>query len=281
MARKIELIEKEILDNIAAEPTLAPILTSTSKRAIYRLYAFIISTAIGVLEQLIDIFEANVEATAAAASPASLAWIQKQAFLFQYSTDVPQIIQLINFAPSYPMVDATLRIISRASVTTDLSNSVIVKVATGEPPVALSTDQATALQSYINQVGAAGITYVVKSSNPDQLYLQASVYYRGLYSSVIRANVILAIDTYLSKLDFGGKLKIGDMEQAIRNVDGVTDIILENVQARADTMAFMTGTYLVLNNAIIARLWPTVSGYMISETTTGKTLADTLTFIPE
>ena len=67
MARSVSLIQQQMLDNIAADATLSTLLTSTSKRAVYRLFTFIVAVAINALEQLIDIFTASVEATAAAA----------------------------------------------------------------------------------------------------------------------------------------------------------------------------------------------------------------------
>ena len=270
-----------MLDNIAADSTLGTLLTSTSKRAIYRLWTYIVAVAINALEQLMDIFTANVEATAAAAAPATPAWLQAQIFRFQYSSTTPQVVQLINFAPAYPVVDETLRIITRCSVTTNLSSQVVIKVATGEPPAALSAPQLSALQSYLAEIGMAGVVYNVVSEASDKLYVQANVFYQGQYSAVIQADVIQAINTYLAALPFNGQVKITDLEDAITGVEGVTDVVLVNVRARANGTAFASGSYLVQNQQTISRLWNTVAGYMVGETTAGNTLADSLTFIAE
>jgi hypothetical protein len=184
-------------------------------------------------------------------------------------------------APTYPIIDESLRIVTRCSVTTDLANSVIIKVAKSDPPQALTSNELTALQSYVNVIGAAGITYSVRSLNSDKLYIQAQVFYNGQYSDVISANVIQAINNFLSQLPFNGQMRVSDLEQAVRGVAGVTDVLLQNVQARADSVAFGSGTYLVQNNQVISRLWPTVAGYMVGETTSGQTLTDSLLFIPE
>lgn len=281
MARQISQIEQQTLDAISADPILSPILTSTSKRAIYRVLAYIVSASIGALEQLMDVFSAAIETTVSKAAPSTGSWLQDQIFKFQYSADSPQIVQLISFAPSYPVVDESLRIITRCSVTTDLANSVLIKVAKSDPPEALVANELTALQSYVNVVGAAGISYTVRSLASDKLYIQAQIFYNGQYSDVISANVIQAINTFLSQLPFNGQMRVSDLEQAIRGVAGVTDVLLQNVQARADDVTFGSGTYLVLNNQVISRLWPTVAGYMVGETTSGQTLTDTLQFVPE
>jgi hypothetical protein len=281
MARQIAIIQQQLLDNITADTTLSPLLTSTSKRSIYRLFTYIIAVAVNTLEQLIDSFTVTLEAVAYSAAPSTPAWVQAQILLFQYSATVPQVIQLLNFAPAYPVVDATLRIISRCSVTTNLSNSVVIKVATLTPPAALSAGQLSSLQSYVNQIAIAGINYNVTSTNSDKIYIQASIYYQGQYSNVIVLNVQNAINNFLALLPFNGVMKISDLEGAIRTVTGVNDVIFINVQTRSDATAYGSGTYLIQNNQVIARLWNTISGYMVPETTAGQTLTQSLNFIAE
>jgi hypothetical protein len=281
MARQISVIETQITDAVAADPVLSVQLTSTSKRAIWRLWAFIVAACVGILEQLMDQNKAEVEALIAQAAPGTPQWLQAQVFKFQYSATTPQVIQLINLAPQYPVVDPTLRIVTRCSVTTDLANVVTIKTAKQEPPTALDNLELSALASYINQVGVAGIQYNVVSLLADRLFVDAQVFYTGLFSSVIKSNVILAIDNYLASIPFNGQIKVSELEKAILAVDGVVDVILHNVIARAQATAFGSGTALVQNNAVAGRLWPTVAGYAISEDTAGQTLADTLTFVSQ
>lgn len=281
MARTISEIQQQMLDNIAADPVLGSLLTSTSRRAIYRLWTYIVAVAINTLEQLMDIFSAKVEAIAATAAPATATWLQAQILKFQYSDTNPQVVQLINFAPAYPVVDETLRIISRCSVTTNLSSQVLVKVATGEPPAALNSAQVAALQSYLGEIGIAGVIYNVISEASDKLFVQANIFYQGQYSAVIKANVIAAIGAYLSALPFNGQVKITDLEDAITGVEGVNDVVLVNVRARANGTVFASSSYLVQNQQTLSRLWNTIAGYMVGETTTGSTLNDSLTFIAE
>jgi hypothetical protein len=288
MARTISTIEQQILDSITADATLSPLLTSTSKRAIYRLFAFIVAVAINLLEQLMDIFTADNESTAAKAAPATPAWLQAQIFKFQYSDTTPQVIQFIDYAPAYPTVDTTLQIISRASVTTTVANQVQIKVATGATPAALSGAQLDGLKAYINPpngIGIAGITYNVTTAEADKLYIQATIYYSGDYSAVIQANVKAAINNFLAVQSdvnhFNGKMKLSDLELAIRNVEGVNDVVMVNVKARPDAIAFASGTYLIQSQQVLSRQWSTVSGYIVAETTVGSTLDDSLTFVAE
>lgn len=278
MARLVQVIETQILDAAAADATLSANLISLSKRAIYRLWAFIVAAGIAILEQLMDQNKTEVETLVSQAAPGTPSWIQAQILKFQYSSTSPQVVQLINLAPQYPIVDPSLRIITRCSVTTDISNTVTIKVAKGSPPVALASLEKDALTSYVAQTGVAGISYNVLSLAADRLYVQAQVFYTGLFSSVIKTNVILAINNYLASIPFNGQIKVSALEQAILDVDGVTDVVLQNVVARANATAFGGGTGLVIGNALVGRFWPTLAGYAISEDTVGQTLADSLIF---
>lgn len=281
MARTIAQIQAQIIATKNAQPELAG-LTSTSKRAIWNLWTFVVAACIAIFEQLLDSFLTEVETQVAQSAGASVLWLQAKMFQFQYDATTPQVIQLINTVPQYPVVDANKRIITACSVTSSLSNQVSIKVAKSNPFVALATAELTAAQSYINTIGAAGITYNVISLNADKLYVQAQIYYQGQYSTVIQQNVIDAINSFLQNLsivNFNGSMKISDLEGAIRNVAGVNDVVLNNVRGRDDASSFSNGIDLVLNNTVISRQWNTIAGYIVQETTTGKTFADSLTFI--
>lgn len=280
MARTINQIQAQLIANVQADPQLSQ-LTSTSRRAIWRLWTYVIAVSINILEQLMDIFTANTEATIARGVPLTAQWFQQKCFEFQYDATNPQVLQLIDLIPQYPVVNPALRIVTRASVRTDLSNIVKVKVAKSAVPEPLTVLELAALQSYIDILGTPGVRYVVESTPADKLYIEATVYYSGGYSSVIQDNVIRAILNYFAAIPFDGTLKMSDLENVVRNTTGVTDVVFANVQARSNSTAFGSGTNLVSNYAYVSRLWPTVAGYIVEETTSGQTFADKITFIAE
>ena len=278
MARTIEQIQASIITDIQATPELAQ-ANSTSRRAIWRLFAYVQAGAILLLEQIIDVFTTENDIKISKAIPATASWLNAKVFEFQYSATNPQIVELVDFAPSYPVVDASLRLISRCSVVTTISNQVIVKVAKNDPPVALSSPELSSLQSYINQIGIVGVNYNCQSLTSDKLFIEGEIYFDGQYSTVIAGTVINAINVFLSTLSFNGVLKISDIEIVIRNVIGVNDVLIKNLKMRSDATAFVDGTFLIQNNTVISRLFPTVSGYVAQETTAGQTFTDKLTFI--
>ena len=280
MARSVATIQALIVTNFQAQPELAA-ANSTSKRAIWYLLTFIVATAINVFEQLLDLFKANITAIVALSAPATPKWLQAKIFNFQYSATNPQNIQLINTVPTYAVVDPTLLLITRTSVKTSLANTVAIKAAKLTPPVALLAPELSALQSYINSIGIAGINYTVTSANPDQIFIQATVFYQGTYAAIILQSVTAAIATFLANLAFDGSMKVSDLENTIRNVTGVNDVVLQNVTVRRDQDTVAQGTVLIQNQTEVARLWATIAGYMVAENTAGYTLATTLTLTPQ
>lgn len=280
MARSIAEIQKAIIADVQAQPELAA-MNSTSKRAIWRLWTFVVAVAVNLLEQIQDVFVSQVENIAATTAPQTAQWIQAKVFEFQYDSTTPQVLQLINLVPQYPIINTDLRIVTRCSVRRNLNNSVLIKVAKSEVFEALVTAEINALQSYINILGVAGIRYQVSSANSDKLYVQADIYFAGEYASVVSANVIAAIEAHLASLPFDGSMLLSALELSIKAVTGVNDVVFRNVRARKDSDSLSAATYLVQNSQTLSRLWATQSGYIVGETTSGNTLSDTLNFIAE
>jgi len=288
MARTVAAVQTQIETELVADFAAVGITidpTKWSKRNMMRLFCYIFAVCAAYIEQLMDIMETTVETQASQSAASSPLWIQAQMFEFQYSATNPQVIQLINTVPTYPIIDPTLRIITACSVTSTTPNEVTIKVAKDNPFQALDAlTELAAAQGYINYKGTTGINYTVVSLSADRIYIDANIYYQGQYSNVIQANVIAAIEAFLQNLsitNFDGSLKMTDLENVIRNVQGVNDVVLVNVRGRAATYPFSNGIDLILNQKVLQRLWNTEAGYCVQEDTTGKTFADTLNFIVE
>jgi len=274
MARKVEEIQAGIILDVQAIPELAE-ASSTSRRALWRLWSFVVASAIMLLEQIIDVFRDETDLKISKAIPGTRDWLAQKILEFQYSATAPQIVQLVDLAPLYPILDKALRLVTRVSVVSTISNRVIIKTAKNEPPEPLTPTELAALQSYVNIIGVAGITYNCLSSDADRLYIDAEVFYDGQYSTVIAGTVNNAIDVFLASLPFNGVFKVSDLEIVIRNVTGVNDVLINNLKVRAESTAFSSGTFLVQNKTTISRIFPTISGYIIAEDSTPNLIAFT------
>ena len=287
MARTVSEINDQVVTELVANFATIGITINParwSKRNLLRLMCFSFATCAAYIEQMMDSLKADVETISSKSAAASSLWIQAQMFRMQYSATVPQILQIIDAAPQYPTVDTSLRIITGCSVSCDTPNQVTVKVAKSNPFVALSSPEASAAQGYINLIGSAGINYSVISLDSDKIYVNANVYYKGQYASVIQGNVKDAIRAFLqniSVVNFDGSLKMSNLEATIRSVEGVNDVELLNVRGRANSALFSAGIDIILNQATISRQWHPIAGYVGEETTSGKTLSDSLNFIAE
>ena len=299
MSRTVEQIQADIITNVANTPELSyvdennitrNITYNTSKRSKGRLWTFIVSTAIAMHEQFIELYIATMEAILAKTSAASPLWVQDKMFKFQYSATDPQVIQLIDTIPQYPVVDETKRIITACSVTTAVDSTVNIKVAKSNPYVSLSSPELSAAQSMIDTIGIAGVDYVVTSGNADRIYISADVYYKGQYSAVIAQTTKDTLDAYfqtLSQVNFNGSLKMTDLENVIRNVVGVNDVVLINVVGRPDSptpsnpLTNPSGTYYIQNKTTMNRLFNPDAGYIIGEDVTGYTFLDSINFIAQ
>jgi hypothetical protein len=128
----------------------------------------------------------------------------------------------------------------------------------------------------------AGISTQVVSADADQVRINADVYYEGTYQSVISANVIAAIGTFLATVPFNGITYLVELEKAIKAVTGVVDVELSFISLRAATDAFSPGGNTIiydLANGINNRKYIPYAGYSNPETTPSYTLTDTLNFI--
>jgi hypothetical protein len=288
--RTIAAIKQQIIDQIPNYPALAALSANLSQVAKYGLWAFISSVGINLLEQLFSVFQVEIENIVKYAPVGSEPWMQQKVLEFQYDATTPQILTLVDFAPVYDPVDITKRIITRSSVKTAANNTVYVKVAKNDPPVALSAPELSALQSYLTDggdgtfagrgrgLGFAGINIIAQSFTSDKLFLSGTIYYNGQYSPTIQANVIDAINAYLSALPFDGSVSLLGITDAIQSVTGVNDLLLNDVAVRANTTPFLSKIFMRQNKTDILSIYPTYAGYVVEETTSGQTFSDQLIF---
>ena len=276
--RSISVIKAQIVAQIATYPALSALTTNTSAVAVFNLMAYIVAVSINLLEQLMSVFQSNVEAEILAAPVGSEPWLQSKIFQFQYDSTIPQVVTLINFSPQYAIVDATKQIISRCSVITGSNGQVTIKVATGSTPTVLSAPQLSALQSYVTGggsgtysgrgrgIGFAGINYQVFSRAADLIYIAGTITYNGQYSSTIQASVIAAVNNYLANIPFSGYVSLLSLTDAIQSVVGVNDIFLTDVAVRNSTQAFTAKTYMMQSKTTIITSYQLYAGYVVNET---------------
>lgn len=249
-------------------------------------------------QQVQDLFNAQQEVLIASAPPQTAPWFQNQMLLFQFNATTPQVPQIQpptapnGLAVVWNPVVPSYRVIAFCAASFGSAGRCLIKVAAEQNglPVDLDTAYPGALAaavSFVNEVAAPGISYVVTSGNSDWLFLQLDVYYTGAYSAVIFSSVQTAITTFLNNLSTTSLnnnsvalLKLSTLEEVILAVPGVQDMEFINVAGRPDvsfvgssatTWATVYQQYLVQNATELQRTYQSAAGYISLEngTSTG------------
>lgn len=285
-ARSISTIKQQMIDAKNADSNLSG-LNSPSQTALWNLYFYVVAVCISLFEQLLVVFQNDeLEPLITSVAPNTPLWLQNQMFLFQYSATDPQYINIVDYKPQYPTVDATLRIITACSVTTATTGLVTVKIAKSSPFVALASSELAAAKAYLAQITAAGINPLVLSANADELYISGTVYYDAQFpQSVVAANITAGVLAYTQGLNAEGSLtgqtENSDIIAAIIACAGVKDFSPLNIWARVNTVTWLDGSVTKCINAgqINSRNYTTFAGYIIPTQTAGYTLTDGLTYV--
>ena len=278
MARSIATIKAEMVTAKEADSTLSG-LTSTSSTALWNLFFYVIAVSINILEQILDIFKADLEVIAAQNVPGTPAWLQSKVLAFQYSVSDPQVVQLVNFIPTYPVINTELQIIKACAIIEQSNRLVKIKVAKSDPLEPLTSTELDSLKDYVHDIKFAGVLTDTISLNPDRLSVGALVYFKGQYvEATVKQAVIDAIDAYLLAIPFDGVVKMSKLYDAIQAVTGVDDVVLTNVTLRPYSIALIDpiATKMVFDSKTILKSKETEAGYVISEDTTGSKLTDTI-----
>lgn len=298
MARSIATIYNEIINEKQQQTALGALLpaeekfdsflndlTTNSRVALWRLWAYITAVAINVHEQLWDIFKIDLKKIIEGAIYGTPAWYEQQSLQFQLGD--PLIIA--NNQVTYENPDPDKRIIKKVALIeppkrvegeNDADEStrqdwmVILKVAkeTNGALSPLETNELVAFKEYIRIIKPAGINLNVISLSADYLRIQCEIFYDPLREAdEIKNSVKTAVENYLLRLDFNGVVFIQKITDAIQQVDGINNVSLLQCQARVgneDRAFTAAGTY------------ETAAGYIVLEDKAEHTFEDTITFTP-
>ena len=282
MARSTQEIYEGLVQSKESESSLDG-LTSTSQVALWSNILWVVAAAIHIFEQLMDSLVSEVETKARTAVSMTDSWAQNKILEFQYD-ETPGNEQVAQETSpgviGYPVVNESLRIITRAAVKEQTDRKVLLKVAKGTDSLsALSNDEQNAAQGYANKFNPAGVPYTILSLEADRCRIDANIFYSGQFvESNVKAAVIVAIEGYFESIsvdDFDGVININKLIDSVQAVEGVVDIDSQNMVVTLRAEQSVPGDS---DNIIIEREQETFAGYVIGEDAAGVTLEDTLTF---
>jgi len=255
-----------LVPNPDSAQTLLTDLTSTSKVAVWRLWAWLTAVAVWIHEKLWDAFKAEVDAIVAAAVPGTARWYREMCLNFQYQDE----LVYENFKFIYKPVDVSKRIVARASAT-EQGGNVLLKVAklVNGIPEKLSSDpsndELSAFTGYISKIKFAGTFCPIVSTDSDLLNASFDVYYDPTVinaSGQLLSNTAIkpaeaAINDYLANLPWDGVMLKSAVIDAVQKAVGVQDVVLNLLQAKAHS---------ALSYNTVTRTYRSVAGYITIDT---------------
>jgi hypothetical protein len=204
MARTILEIQTQIIASVAADSTLSTNLTSTSVTAIWRLWTYVVASAIWLHESVWDSFRVGLLDEVANMKPHTLRWYRGKALTYQAGGT------LITGEDEYDNTGLTAEDIETAQIIKYASASegngqVVVKVAKDVAGVitAPTVPELAGVNSYFQDIKDAGVVLVVRGVAADRIKLHIDVYYNA---------TILAADG--SRLDGGASTPVMDAIKA-------------------------------------------------------------------
>ena len=255
MARSIKIIKDDLLAKIAADTTLAPLLTSTSNVAVFKVICYIWAVASFTLETLFDIFKTEVDYTIAQDKTHRPQWYVNKAKAFQYGYNLVADQDYYDNTGIDDAVIAASKIVAYAALVEEPSIRMKVAKLVGSNLGPLTAPELLAFVNYMKKVRDAGVKLhggtltsppTITSTVADKLRLVVRVKVNPLVLDLTGARrdassatpVKDAVKGYLQNIDFNGLFDIQQLQDAIQAVDGVESLKIDQIQTKYGALPF-------------------------------------------
>ena len=246
------------LDPVSGETAknLQSDLSNKRKVSRWRLFYWVISCIINTLEVIFDTFKEEVNNTILERDFGQLNWYPYIAKKYQQGYDLVWNETTLKFeyldTTSVPAVDS--RIVKQASANMS-GKTVILKLAKGTigSYSALSTEEVSGFDTYIKKIAPAGVDILSISTSADKLRFSLRVFYNPLVykldsSTPQRLQNILTsaydvevnIVNFIQSIPFNSKLKVYDLVNAIRQLKGVYNVVVVDIDAKYGSIPYAT-----------------------------------------
>lgn len=237
MARTITEIQNTMFTSIATDANLVS-LNSTSRVAIYRLFVFVVASAIWLLEVLFDVHKSQIDTALYEQKSGTARWYRNMALSFQYGFDLLyDSDKFDNAGYTIDQIEAS-QIVKYCSVKESFeSNKLTIKVAgeNGDLLAPLTAPQLESFNEFMQEIKYAGVRLNIVNNPADKLVLIMAIY-RDVLVIDENGNSILdggkpvetAIKAYMKALPFDGELILNDLIANLRTVPGVDNAHIFN-----------------------------------------------------
>ena len=267
MARTTAYWKQQILNQLEAPEVGCDSPSQVSK---YNLLAYIVGASIAVFDQLLDLFRVEIDSKIDSINPATRPWYGRKALEFQNGDVV--LIQLDSsqsnyLSAYYPIIDASKNIVTRVGISATADKNVLVRVAKGTDTLGpLSAPELANLQAYFDEIAPADSVVVAESIDPDLVAITGTFYYNGQYTSTMLEDIKTGVRNYLATLssgsNFTGVFKVIDLEIYLRQIIGMQDLKISDIECRQNVVTFGSGIPMVTTYTLIQTAYNSKAGYM-------------------
>ena len=213
-----------LLPNADNAQTLLNDITTTSKVAEHRLWAFITAFSHTTLQNQIAEHEIEVNKLQEEKDVCDKSWYRNKAFEWQFGYDL--FFQTSQNKFLYNVVDAAAQFVKFCAID-DESGPVKIKLAGADSsgnPIALSSIHLNAITHYFRRIRPAGVKTNCYSFNADLLKFEYVIRYNPLIGlAITQAACEAAVDSYLrtNNLEFEGVIDINTLTDYLQKANGV------------------------------------------------------------
>lgn len=226
MARTIEEIKKELVDNYVKQEVVKSKYGLTSSETINKISIenvlfYAVAFAIWVMEKFVEKEKAEIENIVNTKMYGTLGWWREKVLAWQCG----DATTVVNGTVGYNVVDAKKRLIKHVAVQAE-DRRIDIKVAKEENKELkpLSEAERLMLEAYVEEIKPAGLISYVISQAADELTLKLSVFYNGEMSSdAVKNGVKLAVNEYLASVQFDGSIYRTKLIDAVQAINGISD----------------------------------------------------------
>ena len=231
----IDQIKQQILAEKANQEALAGI-NSTSRSALFNLWAYIVAFCIWSIYKAWDIFQVEMDQEIREQKLYSLLWFRNAALAYRHGHPLDETTGTYPDEGYTEEEIAASMIVARAAVIEieiNLRKHLFIKMAKDDDGtlVKLNDDEKNGVEQYFARIKPAGTKIVTFSNDPDELKLDITFYYNPLIldENGVRIDgsdnepVQTAIKDYLKNLKFNGEFILSELVDILQNIEGCAD----------------------------------------------------------
>ena len=221
---------------MVADLTAGGVKLSDSKVAEWRLWTFVMATAIHLFELTLDIFRKEVDTLTNKITPGTVRWYAEMCYRFQngYELLFDSKTAMLYYDKDIPEA----RIIKIVAIT-EGDNKLTIKAAKKNNAgkiVPLSPDEKHNFSGYIDAIKFAGVQTDVISTTEDKIRYNMEVFFEpAVPATTVRDNVLFALETFKTTLGFDSMLYTQKLLDAVMSASGVTTVKLNSLTRKGNS----------------------------------------------